>query len=214
MQDYQDYGWVQSQTPAHLYLLPTLLKVLGPRQDRRILDLGCGSGFLAKKLLDLGFDVYGADASTTGISLASQTHPGRFFVINSSIHALPRELQGRTFDTVIATEVIEHLYDPAGFIRFCHAILPLGGELILSTPYHGYLKNLALALAGAMDNHFTALWPGGHIKFWSRKTLAALVDAEGFTVTRFMGSGRLPFLWKSMFLASTRNSPSTLGDHP
>ena len=42
---------------------------------------------------------------------------------------------------------------------------------MLSTPYHGYLKNLALAVSGRMDRHFTALHVGGHIKFFSIETL-------------------------------------------
>lgn len=205
MQDYQDYGWVQAQTPAHTYLLPALLKSLGARRDRRILDIGCGSGFLTGKLLDLGFDVYGVDASISGINSASKHYPGHFFMINPSLAELPNELIEITFDTIIATEVIEHLYDPKGFIQFCYKILPPGGELILSTPYHGYLKNLALAITGALDQHFTALWPGGHIKFWSKKTLMTLMNSWGFTVTRFSGCGRMPLLWKSMFLTGVKN---------
>ena len=42
-----------------------------------------------------------------------------------------------------------------------------GGTAIVSTPYHGYWKNLAMALSGKLDAHFTALWDHGHIKFWS-----------------------------------------------
>jgi len=75
-----------------------------------------------------------------------------------------------------------------------------GGEMIISTPYHGYLKNLALAITGKMDSHFTVLWDGGHIKFWSVKTLTKLLNEFGFEVVEFRGSGRLPYLWKSMFV--------------
>lgn len=72
--------------------------------------------------------------------------------------------------------------------------------MIISTPYHGYLKNLALAITGKMDMHFTALWDGGHIKFWSVKSLTQLLDEFGFKVVEFRGSGRLPYIWKSMFI--------------
>jgi hypothetical protein len=75
---------------------------------------------------------------------------------------------------------------------------------VISTPYHGYLKNLAIALAGKFDSHATALWNGGHIKFWSRKTLTSLLEQNGFRVESFIGAGRLPYLWKSMILNSTR----------
>ena len=75
-----------------------------------------------------------------------------------------------------------------------------GGEIIISTPYHGYLKNLALALSGKLDAHFTALWDGGHIKFFSRNTLETLLVESGFEVTDFIGAGRWPYLWKSMLI--------------
>lgn len=207
--EYRDYAWETSETPAHQYLLPTLLRVLGDRKDRCILDLGCGSGHLASQLLDRGFNVYGVDPSESGIAIARSRWPERFHLVNPSTWTLPENIRELPFDTVISTEVIEHLYDPVKFVRSCASVLPLGGELIISTPYHGYLKNLALALAGAMDNHFTALWQGGHIKFWSRKTLEALLAGEGFSAEEFRGSGRLPWLWKSMFIRA-RYAPGAL----
>ncbi|WP_394353185.1 class I SAM-dependent methyltransferase [Mucilaginibacter humi] len=54
-------------------------------------------------------------------------------------------MQAKKFDTVISTEVIEHLYNPEGFINFCKEAIINGGEIIISTPYHGYLKTLCLA---------------------------------------------------------------------
>ena len=47
-------------------------------------------------------------------------------------------------------------------------------------PHHGNLKNCAFALSGKLDAHFSALWDGGHIKFWSRRTLTALLQEAGF----------------------------------
>jgi hypothetical protein len=47
------------------------------------------------------------------------------------------------------------------------ALLSPGGVAFISTPNHGYLKTLALAVTGKMDAHFTASWDGGHIKFFS-----------------------------------------------
>lgn len=79
---------------------------------------------------------------------------------------MPLELASKRFEVVISTAVIEHLYDPRGFIAFARWILANGGDFIVSTPYHGYLKNVALALSGRLDSHFAVLWDGGHIKFF------------------------------------------------
>lgn len=204
MDQYQEYGYT-ALTPnhAHRYILPILLNMLDPEQNRCILDMGCGNGSLARALLERGYDVYGVDASTQGVVLANSVHPGRFFVQHVDDPQLPAALRDKPFDTIISTEVIEHLYAPRIFLNRCNAILarnPGRKFLLLSTPYHGYLKNLALSLAGAMDAHFTALWDGGHIKFWSRRTLSLILAECGFTVTEFQGAGRLPYLWKSMVL--------------
>ena len=66
---------------------------------------------------------------------------------------LPPELRKIPFRTVISMEVIEHLYSPRTFAAFVRSILEAngGGRFILTTPYHGYLKNLSIALAGKAD---------------------------------------------------------------
>ena len=105
---------------------------------------------------------------------------------------------------VIASEVIEHLYCPADLIETAKGVLRKGGYLLVTTPYHGYLKNLALALMNAFDNHFNPLWDGGHIKFFSIKTLSQLLEINSFEVIRFNFFGRLPWLWKSMICLARR----------
>jgi 2-polyprenyl-6-hydroxyphenyl methylase/3-demethylubiquinone-9 3-methyltransferase len=66
------------------------------------------------------------------------------------------------------------------------------------------LKNLALSIANKWDFHHTPLWHGGHIKFWSRKTLSQLLTEGGFEVVGFHGVGRLPLLWKSMVIVARK----------
>ena len=203
MSDYQEYPYRSTEGGQHLeYIRPVLLELLGPPANQTILDLGCGNGALAGSLLEAGYNIYGTDASESGIRFARERYPGRFFLQNLDHNALPAELSGVRFNHIILTEVIEHLYAPRQIVAFCKEILRQngGGQVILSTPYHGYWKNLLLALTGKMDDHFTALWDGGHIKFWSRKTLTALLEEQGFKVTQFKGAGRIPFLWKSMLI--------------
>ena len=108
---------------------------------------------------------------------------------------------------MLSLEVTEHVFFPRDFARDAFNLVEPGGTLILSTPYHGYMKNLALALSGKMDAHFTALWDYGHIKFWSEKTLRILLSEAGFREIRFLRSGRVAPLAKSMFAVAQRPSP-------
>ena len=145
----------------------------------------------------------GCDPSEHGIAVARQTYPGLQFA-RVSTYDEPEALGAAAFDAVVSTEVVEHLYFPRALPRFARQVLRPGGHLILSTPYHGYVKNLVLSLAGKWDSHLSPFWDGGHIKLWSRSTLSRLVEEEGFSVTEFVGAGRMPYLWKSMVLASQK----------
>ncbi|MBI4726237.1 hypothetical protein HY768_03260 [candidate division TA06 bacterium] len=69
---------------------------------------------------------------------------------------------------------------------------------MLTTPYHGYWKNLAIALFNQWDFHHTVNWQGGHIKFFSPRTLRSLLEEAGFKNIEFKYAGRFPLLWKSM----------------
>jgi 2-polyprenyl-3-methyl-5-hydroxy-6-metoxy-1,4-benzoquinol methylase len=206
--EYQDYGWNDRSLQSTGYLYPVLREMLRYDKSKRILDMGCGNGEIANLLLAEGFDVMGIDASVTGVEVANKKNPGRFFVHDVSQEKLPAEVADIPFDIVISTEVIEHLYAPRAYMRLIQKTLQAKhGQVILSTPYHGYLKNVALALMGKMDRHYTALWDGGHIKFWSRQTLTSLLEEFGFRVTDFRGAGRLPYLWKSMIIRASLRTP-------
>ncbi|MBK8805095.1 MAG: class I SAM-dependent methyltransferase [Bacteroidales bacterium] len=202
MTEYKDYGW-QTATPSHThaYLANVLLPML-PKDGSPILDIGCGNGSMAIFLLKQGYNIYGTDASEKGIQIARSTVSDRFFLQDLTKDSLPEQLREIPFRCIISTEVIEHLYNPRHYVSFCKQILQQsgGGDLILSTPYHGYIKNIVLSVTGAMDKHFTALWDGGHIKFWSKKSITVLLKEFDFEVIDFKGCGRLPYLWKSMMI--------------
>jgi len=144
MSNYKDYGWSNNElTCAHGYLIKPILTLL-PKDGSPILDLGCGNGSISNLLISIGYNMYGTDASVSGIEIAKQKNQERFFVQDLSKDELPDFLNSINFKSIISTEVIEHLYDPITFIKFCKTVLLKngGGNLILSTPYNGYLKNL------------------------------------------------------------------------
>ena len=192
----EDYGWNSAcAQDDHEYTLPAILSLL-PAGKLRILDAGCGNGYIASQLAALGHDVIGVDVSTDGIELARKAHPGVRFEVRSvydELHDLATDV-----DLVIASEVIEHLYYPQRFLTNVHKLIGTGGSLILTTPYHGYLKNLALSMFDAWDKHHTVAWEGGHIKFFSQATLIDMLIECGFQDVVFNNAGRVRWLWKSM----------------
>ena len=201
--DYQDYGF-RSSAPSHMHVhfMPRIFELAGPlKPGLRVLDIGCGNGATAGMFLERGCDVVGIDLSETGVQLARQAHPrGRFEVLPADDDILGH-LGETPFDLVVSTEVVEHLYNPRAYVRGAYRALKPGGRFICTTPYHGYWKNLLISLAGNWDTHASPLWDGGHIKLWSRATLAALLSEPGFTNFQFRGAGRLPCLWMTMVVS-------------
>ncbi|MEI6267757.1 MAG: class I SAM-dependent methyltransferase [Methylococcaceae bacterium] len=127
MSEYQEYGWSEGATNAHNFLYNDLLSLLDKDNNHKILDIGCGNGAMGTRLIDTGFDVYGIDASITGIKIAKKNYPARFYLQDINSGELPAELKDIFFDTVISTEVIEHLYNPRGYIQFCKQVLMKNG---------------------------------------------------------------------------------------
>jgi 2-polyprenyl-6-hydroxyphenyl methylase/3-demethylubiquinone-9 3-methyltransferase len=180
----------------HDYLLPSVRRHLAILKDRRVFDLGCGNGSVAHALSVSGYDVTGVDPSEDGVRLARETYPGLRVEAASAYDDLAA-VYGR-FPVVLSLEVVEHVYSPRSYAKTLFDLVEPGGIALVSTPYHGYLKNLALAFSGKMDAHFTALWDHGHIKFWSIKTLGLLLRETGFSDVSFERLGRVPPLAKSM----------------
>ena len=191
-----------AHSPSHTYLLPCvrgeltpLAKVLHPAA-RRLFDLGCGNGSTAAALIGDGWTVQGIDPSETGIAQARANH----LRIDLQTGSAYEDLAARfgVFPALVSLEVVEHLYDPRSFARCMAKLLEPGGTALISTPYHGYLKNLAIAVSGRTDAHFNPLWEHGHIKFWSVPTLTQLLKGAGLEVLRVHRVGRVPALAKSM----------------
>lgn len=198
--DYEEFGWQDGRPKSYHQLLEPLIFRLLPDKEAPILDVGCGNGYFANRLTEEGYTVYGIDSSADGIAIANRKHPGHFFRCDIATAELPAPLRAIPFRRVLCMEVIEHLYSPRTMVCFTRDLLRHsgGGTLILTTPYHGYLKNLTIALMGRMDYHLSALWEGGHIKFWSVRTLTRLLADAGYRDISIRGAGRVPYLWRHM----------------
>lgn len=199
----ENYGWTEHAPGSTDYIAPAIVAKLEALGARTVLDAGCGNGSVTAKIAAAGMKTLGIDGDEEGIAIARKHYPELEFS-RADFAASGSVLDGAPFDAVVSTEVVEHLFAPHELARFAWEALKPGGHFIVTTPYHGYWKNLALSLAGKWDHHHTALWHGGHIKFFSRKTLEALLAAQGFEIESFSGLGRAPYLWKSMMMTARK----------
>ena len=196
----ESYHYNDSQMGhMHAHFLAPIVQRLRELKPARVLDLGCGNGSLCRAIKDQGFDVCGFDPSKEGIELASSANPDIRF-LNIGVYDQPPEEWLGAFDLVVSTEVVEHLYNPRALPAFAKKVLKPGGHALITTPYHGYLKNLALSVLDKWDAHHTVFWEHGHIKFFSRHTLKKLFEDDGYQTCSFKGLGRLPWLWMTMLM--------------
>ncbi len=130
---YYDDRWRQAAT-ANLPQLGRAIAILegvlalGHRHPR-ILDLGCGTGWLSAILGRFG-PTTGIDLSTVGIERARQLYPDVEFVAGDLFSAA---LPHGTFDIVVAVQVIEHVEDQVGFLNLVADALRPGGHVLLIT---------------------------------------------------------------------------------
>jgi 2-polyprenyl-3-methyl-5-hydroxy-6-metoxy-1,4-benzoquinol methylase len=173
-----------------------------------ICDLGCGNGYFPSRLGDAGYSVVGMDASERLLSIAQSHYRSekvQFKHAHFGPEAITQLAPHAPFDLAVSVDVVEHLYRPASLIETATAVVKPGGTFVICTPYHGYLKNLAIAVLDRWDDHHGVHFNGGHIKFFSVPTLKALL-APAFDVERVAFYGRFPGFWKNMICVARKRA--------
>ncbi|HRK24105.1 MAG TPA: bifunctional 2-polyprenyl-6-hydroxyphenol methylase/3-demethylubiquinol 3-O-methyltransferase UbiG [Beijerinckiaceae bacterium] len=114
-----------------------------------ILDIGCGGGLLCEPLARMGAAVTGIDPAPNNIAVARAHAEGEGLAV-SYVEGLAEDLVagGRTFDVVLAMEVVEHVPDVAGFVATAAALVRPGG-LFLGSTLNRTKRAYALAILGA-----------------------------------------------------------------
>lgn len=105
--------------------------------DLTILDVGCGTGIMITlPLASLGYQITGIDIDEASIKAARSVNPYPNATFQQ-VDAKSLLASGKRYDVVIASEVLEHLEDPAEFLHTLRALVTPEGEVILTTP-NGY----------------------------------------------------------------------------
>ncbi|RJQ43499.1 MAG: class I SAM-dependent methyltransferase [Nitrospiraceae bacterium] len=171
-----------------------------PKRKVKVLDAGCGNGEFAGFIRDMGCEVAGMDISRNAVEKAKAHHPDILFKTCSVEDSLP--FNDEEFDVIWSTEVLEHIFDVHSCLSDFNRLLKMGGELILTVPYHGIIKNTAISLFG-FERHFNPYI--SHIRFFTKPSLASCLERGGFNATMWEGVGRMWPLYKSIFVRAQKN---------
>ena len=164
------------------------LEVLRFVRAPSVLDIGCGIGFLARILAGEAKLVVALDGSPAKIERASQVNaaPNITYVCSMIDDWTPSHI----FDTVVATNVLEHVPDAGAFLRRCYAMLGQDGRLIVTVPNAlGLHKRIGKSM-GMVDDYYAltaADLAKGHHHVYDRQILEQEITAAGFNIVHSGG---------------------------
>lgn len=110
-----------------------------PKNAKTVLDVGCGSGWVAKEFFQKNKNVISLDISKSNPQKVKQLYPSQsHFQVVADSFKLP--FKSNSIDCVIASEIIEHVVDPKIFLKELFRVVSDNGSLIISTPYKEKLR--------------------------------------------------------------------------
>ncbi len=187
----ENYRFKESPYSSHSRILDQV------RPGDAVLDVGCGSGLLARALVGRGARVVGAD----------YLPPEKVAPELEEYHQLDLErhekLQlGRQFDRIILADVIEHLRNEEEILRHLRQFLKADGRLIISTGNIAVWFYRVSLLLGRFTYGPRGILDRTHVKLYTRATFRQLIEKCGYKVLRFDYTN-LPF---ELAFESTRRS--------
>jgi methionine biosynthesis protein MetW len=164
---------------------------------KKVLDLGCGDGFIMKRIKAIGNNVEGVEISNNAIKNARKNG---FTVYDCSLNDDWSKNIKKKYDVIFAGELIEHIFDTDKLLRNVRKVLKKGGYLIITTPNIAALGRRLLLLLGKnpLVETTTRNYDAGHIRYFTFGTLAKLLTENSFEVEditsihiNFSGNGKL-----------------------
>ena len=148
---------------------------------KKMLDVGCGYGFLLKEMMARGWDVEGLEVSQTGRDYARRKW-------NVPVYSKPLEnlrLPGSTFDVVTLLYVIEHIFNPLDLLSEIHRVLKPEGLILIRWPHTTPVVKILGPLSRKLDLYHTPY----HLYDFSPKTIEKMLLIIGFRSVETLISG-------------------------
>ena len=151
--------------------------------SQKILDIGCGNGWLSTLYRLPGDEMHGIDISALNVERARSR--GVRAILHNVENGLPYE--DSFFDIIICVDVLEHLFFPEKVVKEMHRVLKAGGILIIGVPNLYCLRNRIEMWTG---NARFIEYPMNleHIRHYSKKTISGILAGTGFKILKSMGS--------------------------
>ena len=157
----------------------------------RVLDVGCSSGYLARRLVERGAAVVGID---TDERAAQEARAVCEQVLVGDVETMELPFETGSFDVILCGDLLEHLRDPVAFLRRLRPLLTHEGRLVLTTPnIANWAMRLGL-LAGRWRYTDRGILDRTHTHLFTKKTLEQALEQAGFRIVAFDVTAPVPGL--------------------
>ena len=161
--------------------LSEIARRVGPGST--VLDLGAATGALGRRLREAGCTVDGVEHDAQA---AAQARPfyRRLLELDLDRADLREQFPHAAYDVVVCADVLEHLRDPAGALATLRRALAREGQVVISMPNVAHLWMRLSLLAGRFEYAERGILDRTHLRFYTRRTLTALVRGAGLRIAR------------------------------
>jgi len=166
----------------------TSVLALLPADAFSVLDVGCGTGQLAKQLKARSVVTDGITHNAQERDVAEESC--RKVWLFDLKDGLPEPLS--RYDAIILSHVLEHVADPAPLLAALPLALSEGGSVICAIPNMLFLYNRLKLLAGRVEYEQYGLMDYTHVRWYTRRTLIQLFERHGFLLERASSNGYFP----------------------
>ena len=153
-------------------------------EGRRVLDVGCAGGYLARRLAAQGYEVVGIERPGP----VAADFPEHVRLVQADLDAGMPSLP-EPFDFIICADILEHLRDPLQFLLDLHSRLAAGGRLIASLPNSGNLYFRLNVRMGRFPSHNRGLFDRTHLHFFTWAGWSNLFARGGFKIEHVSPTG-------------------------
>jgi 2-polyprenyl-3-methyl-5-hydroxy-6-metoxy-1,4-benzoquinol methylase len=154
-----------------------LLALVG--SDKRVLDVGCSSGYLARHLVERGCTVVGLEFDPDAAAAARSVCTD---VLVGDVETMELPFEEASFDVVLCGDLVEHLRDPEAFLARARPLLHPDGRLVLTTPNVANWSLRLGLLAGRWRYTERGILDRTHTHLFTRKTLVETLERAGYRV--------------------------------
>jgi 2-polyprenyl-3-methyl-5-hydroxy-6-metoxy-1,4-benzoquinol methylase len=147
--------------------------------NKRVLEFGCSSGRITEVLVDRGCRVTGIEVDPDAAERA-RAHADDVVVLDLDYDEFETKLAGQQWEVALFGDVLEHLRDPLRVLRATRQLLDPQGTIVLSVPNVAHADVRLALLNGEFPYGPYGLLDRTHLRFFTRDTLAQLLDDAGF----------------------------------